>query len=383
VGFLPTGPLNAITDVAGVRVGHQTVWKGDPPSTNSSESPSPLRGGPGRGSQNFPPPRSGGGSGWGPVIRSGVTAIWPHPGNLFRERLYAAISAFNGYGEMTSRSVIDEWGLLGSPIVLTDTVHIGLAYDSLVRYMTDRDPDIADKDVVIPVVAETDDSFLSDGRAFGVTREDVYAALDAAKDGPVAEGCVGAGTGTQFFDFKGGIGTASRVIELSGERFTVGILLQTNYGSRHQLLIAGAPIGRRFTDLMPKRHQEGSCIAVLATDLPLHPGQLRRLARRIDTGLGRTGSVGNDGSGEIFIAFSTANRIPRSTPKAAHPINVLVEGQFWTEGSPFDLVFDAVAEAAEEAAFNAMVAADTVVGRDGNTLYAFPLDRGLAHLTRR
>ena len=352
MGFLPTGTHNAITDVAGVRVGHQTVWKGEPGRTE-------------------------------PVIRSGVTAIWPHSGDLFRERLYAAVSVFNGYGEMTSRSVIDEWGLLGSPIVLTDTVHIGLAYDSVVRYMTERDPEIADKDVVIPVVAETDDSFLSDGRAFGIAREDVYAALDAAKEGLVAEGCVGAGTGTQFFDFKGGIGTASRVIELSGERFTIGVLLQTNYGSRHQLLIAGAPVGRQITDLMPKRHHEGSCIAVLATDLPLHPGQLRRLARRIDIGLGRTGSVGNDGSGEIFIAFSTANRIPRSTSHPGHPINVLVEGQFWTEGSPFDQIFDAVAEAAQEAAFNAMVAADTVEGREGNTLYGFPLNRSFAHVARR
>ena len=361
MGFLPTGIHNAITDVAGVRVGHQTVWKGD-------YSPSPSGGGQGGG---------------GAVIRSGVTAIWPHSGDLFRERLYAAISVFNGYGEMTSRSVIDEWGLLGSPIVLTDTVHIGLAYDSVVRYMTERDPEIADKDVVIPVVAETDDSFLSDNRALGITRQDVFAALDTAKEGPVPEGCVGAGTGTQLFDFKGGIGTASRVIELSGERFTIGVLLQTNYGSRHQMLIAGVPVGRHITDLMPRRHQEGSCIAVVATDIPLHPGQLRRLARRVDIGLGRTGSVGNDGSGEIFIAFSTANRIPRSPPRAAHPINVLVEGQFWTEGSPFDQVFEAVAEATEEAAFNALVAADSVEGRDGNTLYGFPLDRGLAHLTRR
>jgi D-aminopeptidase len=134
---------------------------------------------------------------------------------------------------------------------------------------------------------------------------------------------------------------------------------------------------------MPKRHQEGSCIAVLATDLPLHPGQLRRLARRIDIGLGRTGSVGNDGSGEIFIAFSTSNRIPRSTSRAAYPINALVEGQFWTEGSPFDQVFDAVAEATVEAAFNAMVAAGTVVGRDGNTLYGLPLNRSLAHPASR
>src|SRR5205823_12625223 len=250
-------------------------------------------------------------------------------------------------------------------------------------YMSERDPEIAGKDVVIPVVAETDGGFLSDNRPFGISRDDIYAALDAAKDGSVAEGCVGAGTGTQQFDFKGGIGTASRVLELSGQRFTIGVLLQTNYGSRHQLLIAGEPVGRKITDLMPKRHQEGSCIAVVATDLPLHPSQLRRLARRVDIGLGRTGSVGNDGSGEIFIAFSTANRIPRSTPRAAHPINVLVEGQFWTEGSPFDQIFDAVAEATEEAALNALVAADTIEGRDGNTLYGFPVDRGLTHVTKR
>jgi D-aminopeptidase len=351
VGFLPTGPLNAITDVAGVRVGHQTVWKGEP---GGSE----------------------------PVIRSGVTAIWPHPGNLFQERLYAAISVFNGYGEMTGRSVIDEWGLLGSPIVLTDTTHIGVAYDAVVRFMTERDPDIADKDILIPVVAETDDSFLSDNRAFGITREDVYAALDAAKTGPVAEGVVGAGTGTQFFQFKGGIGTASRVLEFGDERYRIGILVQTNYGKRHQLLIAGSPVGRQITDLMPKGEQEGSCIAVLATDLPCHPAQLRRLARRIDIGLGRTGSVGNDGSGEIFIAFSTANRLPRSTRRVAHQIKVVVEGQFWTSGSPIDSVFEAVAEATEEAALNAMVAGDTVAGRAGNTLHAFPLDRGLAHLSR-
>ena len=232
-------------------------------------------------------------------------------------------------------------------------------------------------------MAETDDSFLSDNRAFGITREDVYAALDNAKDGPVAEGCVGAGTGTQMFDFKGGIGTASRVVQLSGERFTIGLLLQTNYGSRHQLLIGGVPVGRQITDLMPKRHQEGSCIAVLATDLPLHPGQLRRLARRIDIGLGRTGSVGNDGSGEIFVAFSTANRIPRSTPRGSHPLHVLIEGQFWTEGSPFDQIFDAIAEAAEEAALNAICRAETVNGRDGHVLNAVPISRVISLLQSR
>jgi D-aminopeptidase len=346
VGALPTGRLNAITDVPGVRVGHQTVWRGDP-------------GGP------------------DPVIRSGVTAVWPHDGDLFRERVYAGHSVLNGYGEMTSNIVIDEWGLIGSPIVLIDTTHIGLGYDAVVRYMAERDPEIQDIDVVIPVVAETDDGFLSDNRAFGLTREDVWAALDSATGGPVAEGVVGAATGTQQFDFKGGIGTSSRVVEIQGSRFTIGVLLQTNYGSRHQLQIAGVPIGREIGDLMPERHHEGSCIAVVATDAPLHPRQLRRLARRVDVGLARTGSVGNDGSGEIFLAFSTANRIPRSTPRAAHSIDVIVEGQFWTQGSPFDALFEAVAEATEEAALNALFQADTVVGRNGHVLHGLPIERTL------
>jgi D-aminopeptidase len=347
VGYLPTGTLNAITDVPGVRVGHRTVWRGEP-------------------------------GGRDPVIRSGVTAILPHPGDVFRERCYAAISVFNGYGEMTGRSVIDEWGLLGSPVVLTDTTHIGLAYDAVVRYMSERDPEVGTADVEIPVVAETDDGFLSDNRAFGIRREDVFAALDAAADGAVQEGCVGAGTGTQEFEFKGGIGTASRLVEIARERFVVGVLLQTNYGRRHQLQIAGVPVGRQLTDLMPRERHDGSCIGVVATDLPLMPHQLRRLARRVDVGLARTGSVGNDGSGEIFMAFSTANRIPRTSERAAFPIQVLVEGQFWTEGSPFDAIFDAVAEATEEAALNALFQADTVEGRGGNILYGLPIDRTLA-----
>lgn len=349
IGALPTGRLNAISDVPGVRVGHHTVWRGEPGGSD-------------------------------PVIRSGVTAVWPHDGDLFRERVYAGQSVFNGYGEMTSNIVIDEWGLIGSPIVLIDTTHIGLGYDAVVRYMAARDPEIQDIDVVIPVVAETDDGFLSDNRAFGLAREDVWAALDAASDGPVEEGVVGAATGTQQFDFKGGIGTSSRIVEIQGSRYTVGVLLQTNYGSRHQLQIAGVPIGRQIGDLMPERHHEGSCIAVVATDAPLHPRQLRRLARRVDVGLARTGSVGNDGSGEIFVAFSTANRIPRSTPRAAHPIDVIVEGQFWTQGSPFDSLFEAVAEATEEGALNALFQADTVVGRNGHVLHGIPVERVLDHL---
>lgn len=346
IGAHPPGPLNAITDVAGVRVGHRTVARGTP----------------------------GGGE---PVLRTGVTAIWPHGGDLFRERVYGAVSTFNGYGEVTSNIVIEEWGLIGSPIVITDTTHIGLTYDAVCRYMAARDPAVGDLDVVIPVVAECDDGFLNDNRAFGLSREDVDAALDAASEGPVAEGAVGSATGTQQFDFKGGIGTASRVLELKGERFSVGVLLNTNYANRHQLEIRGVPVGRLIADLMPEYHAEGSCIAVVATDAPLHPRQLRRLARRVDVGLARTGSVGNDGSGEIFLAFSTANRIPRETARLGHPVEVVADGQFWTQGSPMDRLFEAVAEATEEAALNALFGATTTVGRDGHVLHALPIGRTL------
>jgi D-aminopeptidase len=346
IGYLPTGPNNAITDVEGLKVGHRTVWRGEP-------------------------------GGAEPVVRSGVTAVIPHPGDLFRERLYAGVSVFNGYGEMTSKIVIDEWGLLGSPIMLTDSISVGRVYDATSAYMVDRDAEVYDVDVVIPVVADCDDGFLNDNRAMPLTRDDVFAAIDGAADGPVEEGCVGAGTGTQQFDFKGGMGTSSRVVEIQGTTFTVGVLLLTNYGNRHQLSIYGAPVGRTIYDLMPEGHNEGSCIGVVATDAPLHPRQLKRLARRVDVGLGRTGSVGNDGSGEIFIAFSTANRIPRGYERSAYPIEVMIDGAFWTQGAAIDRLFEAVAEATEEAALNALFMAETVTGRDGHVLHALPIDRTL------
>lgn len=347
--FAP-GTLNALTDVAGVRVGHATAFRGD-------------------------------GAGAGPALRTGVTVIWPHGGNPFHQRVYAATSALNGYGVMTGNLMIAEWGLLGSPIVITDTTHIGIAYHATIRHLMRGDRLIGDVDVLIPVVTECDDGFLNDNRAMGLTEAEIVAALDGAKEGMIEEGCVGAGTGTQQFDFKGGIGTASRQFAIGDRIYTIGILLNTNYGTRPQLVIGGKPIGRLITDRMPIRHREGSCIGILATDLPLHPNQLRRLAVRIGLGLGRTGSVGNDGSGEIFLAFSTAHQIPREAEGARIGIDVLIEGQFWTQGSPFDDIFDAVAEAAEEAALNALCQADTVTGRNGHCLHALPVDEVLAILS--
>jgi D-aminopeptidase len=342
VGVLTTGPGNAITDVPGVRVGQTTVW------TDGEVT-----------------------------ARTGVTAIWPHEGNPFRDRVYAATSVFNGYGIMTSDIVLQEWGLLGAPIVLCDTANVGVAYDACVRYMSQKDPAVGTDDVLMPLVAECDDGFLNDNRSTTLRPEHVWQALDSAATGPVQEGVVGAGTGTQLFDFKGGVGTASRIVRIGSRTYTIGVLLNTNYGTRGQLQIAGRRLGLELTEDMPVHHKEGSCIAVVATDLPLHPGQLRRLARRVDIGLGRTGSVGNDGSGEIFLAFSTAHKIPREAPEGTVSIDVMVEGQFWTHGSPFDAVFDAVAEAAEEAALNALCQAATVSGRDGNVLTEFPTERAL------
>ena len=346
--FTP-GTLNALTDVPGVRVGHATLFRGD-------------------GGQDEP------------ALRTGVTAIWPHEGSPFHQRVYAATNVLNGYEVMTGNLMIAEWGLLGSPIVITDTTHVGLAYHATIRHLMRTDKLIGDVDVLIPVVAECDDGFLNDNRAMGLSEAEIVAALDGARGGMVEEGCVGAGTGTQQFDFKGGIGTASRQVVIDDRTYTIGILLNTNYGTRPQLVIGGKPIGRLITNRMPVRHEEGSCIGILATDLPLHPNQLRRLAARIGLGLGRTGSVGNDGSGEIFLAFSTAHRIPREAEGARISVDVLIEGQFWTQGSPFDDIFDAVAEATEEAALNALCQADTVTGRNGHQLHALPVAAVLALL---
>ena len=361
-GRLPTGPLNAVTDVPGVRVGHTTVWSDGATGDVAGST------------------EGTGAADTAATLRTGVTALWPHDGNPFTERVYAATSTFNGYGVLTGDLVVDEWGLLGSPVVLCDTANLGVAYDAVVRHLQSLDPSAGRDDVVMPVVGECDDGFLNDNRARALTEEHVVSALTAASTGAVAMGAVGAGTGMQLFDYKGGIGTASRVVRLGDREWTVGVLLNGNFGTRAQLRVAGVPVGPALSDRMPSRHSEGSCIAVVATDLPLLPHQLRRLARRVDVGLGRLGSVGNDGSGEIFLAFSTAARVPRTGDLL--DLRAVVEGQYWTHGSPLDDVFDAVAEAAEEAALDALFVADTVHGRDGNVLHGLPLDEVLPLLGR-
>lgn len=305
VGYLPRGEWNAITDVPGVRVGQATYLTDDEY-----------------------------------IHRTGVTVIWPHSGNPFRERVYAGSWILNGYGILTARDVIEEWGLLGAPIVLCNTRSIGMGYEASIDHFNLIDEGVGDLDVLMPVVAECDDGFLNDNRAPATPLHVFRSALENSTHGPVEEGCVGAGTGMQLFGFKGGIGTASRKVEISGQIYTVGVLLNTNFGARHQLMIQGVPMGRLFTENMPRYEKEGSCIGVLATDAPLLPNQLKRLAKRLGLGVVRTGSVGNDGSGEIFLAFSTATTIPR---ESLEPLSSkhLVDGQFWTLGAPIDKLFDA------------------------------------------
>jgi D-aminopeptidase len=348
IGTYPTGPLNAITDVDGVRVGHATVVR----------DPSPDGAG---------------------AVRTGVTAVFPHEGLPWIERVYAGTHVLNGFGEMIGTNQIAEWGLLHSPIVLTSSLAIGRAYDATVRWRTVRHRTTTHEGGDMPVVAECDDSFLSDVTTFPLADEDVFAALDGARGGPVDEGCVGAGTGTQCMDFKGGIGTASR--RVSGG-WTVGALVQTNFGERELLRIDGVPIGREITDLMPQEHGEGSAIVVVATDAPMVPHQIQRLAVRGGLGLGRIGSTGHNGSGELMIAFSTASRIPLSSDDGTVAVRAVLDGP--TPGSPdvFNPLFAATVEAVEEAVVNALFTAETTVGREGHVLHALPLERTFEILAR-
>ena len=346
IGPLPTGPLNAITDVAGVEVGQTTVRHGDPPGT----------------------------PGEGPA-RTGVTAIWPGHRDIFERPVPAGTHVLAGTGEIICMTEIDELGLLSSPILLTNSMQIGGVYDATVRYMLERNPEIARTiHVVMPVVGECDDSFLNDSRGLHVQPEHVWAALDAASNGPVEEGAVGAGTGMICMGFKGGIGASSRVIEIGAGAYTVGVLALTNYGRRRRLTIGGRLLGPDFPDLLPEvgpvpppegRHGEGSSIIVAATDAPLTSHQLARLAKRAAFGLIRVGSTGGNGSGELAVAFSTAYTLDRMPRYSVDLLN----------NYAIDDLFEAAVDAAEEAIVNSMCMAMTTVGRDGNTIHALPLDR--------
>lgn len=335
VGELDPGPADSIVDVPGVAVGHVTVRRDEP------EPPA------GRG-----------------VARSGVTVVVPGaPETLRRAPLPAGVAVLNGAGELTGSLQVREWGILETPIYLTATMAVGRVFDGAVEAAVAADPGIGDETVVIPVVGECDDSWLSEARVVQVEAADAGRALAAARPGaPVAEGAVGAGTGMICFDFKGGIGTASRrVQELDA---TVGVLVLANFGAARQLRIDGVPVGRLLGRPQHARSQAArSCIAVVATDAALAPGQLERVARRAGLGLARTGSVGHHNSGEIFLAFATAR-------EPAVP------------DSELDAVFAATVDATEEAVINALWAAQDETGRAGRRASALPRDEALTLLAR-
>lgn len=343
VGAGDPGPLNAITDVDGVRVGHVTLIKTD-------------------GSFDL---------GRGPV-RTGVTAIHPHEGSVFRALVPAAIEILNGAGEITGRSQIDEYGTLETPILITNTFSVGAVHQGCVEWLTAREPDLGTSEFVVPVVAETYDGFLNDIAGQHVTPQHAKEALDSASAAPVAEGNVGGGTGMILFGFKGGVGTASRRVAISGSDYTVGVLIQGNFGSRTDLLIDGVPVGREIIDFQlegskQRKAKEGSVIVVIATDAPLSDRQLSRLCRRGVLGLGRVGAIAGNSSGDLLIAFSNARecRAPRRN-----------QGPFVAQTHLRDDVIDALfrstIEATSEAVLNALIAAETMTGRDGNRAHALP-----------
>ncbi|MDZ4771180.1 MAG: P1 family peptidase [Chloroflexota bacterium] len=326
--LLTPGARNAIIDVPGVRVGHVTRIDGD-------------------------------------SIRTGVTAIVAHGGSLFERKVPAGVASINGFGKATGFEQIRERGVIETPIVLTNTLNIGRASDALIAWMLRDHPRIGiDAGTVCPIVGECNDGFLSDIRGRHIGQDDVWAAIDGAREDETREGNVGAGTGTNCFQFKGGIGTASRRI-LDG-RFTVGALVQTNYGDRAEMRFFGAPIGRHLIEAHMPTPGPGSIMMVLATDAPLDGRQLSRLAMRAAFALGRTGTVGHDGSGDFAIAFSTAN------PWDHSPSDAVASVERFTESGSINACFTAAVETVEEAIWNALVAAETMTGRAGNTLHAIP-----------
>jgi len=356
LGTLPPGPLNAITDVAGVRVGHVTLIKGEGPLV----------------------------PGVGPV-RTGLTAIQPHDGNIFIIKVPAAIHSLNGFGEVTGAPQVREMGVLEAPILLTGSFNVPHAMDGALEWAMREDPQIGISNWgPNVVVAECSDMYLSDVRGRAVTTQHVIAAIDAARSGPVAEGGVGGGTGMSCCEFKSGIGTSSRVITPGLGGYTVGALVMSNFGRREHLVIDGVPVGRELADWEPPASVGNpdelgtSIIIVLATDAPLDPRQLDRLAVRAGAGLARAGGLFSTSSGDFVIAFSNANRIPHHPTQRVLTQQIVIESLMVGEGWPgrvlISELFQAAAEATEEAILNALFSAETMTGRDGHVRHALPID---------
>jgi D-aminopeptidase len=348
VGVLPTRPLDAITDVDGVEVGQTTIIRGD-------------------------------------NIRTGVTAILPHAGNLYREKVPGAIFVGNGFGKLTGSTQVDEMGDIETPILLTSTTSVPRVADALISYMLAL-PGNEDVLSINPVVGETNDGWLSDIRGRHITPEDVFAAVKNAKGGPVEEGTVGAGTGTVVFGWKGGIGTSSRRLPGNLGGYTVGVLVQTNFGG--VLTIAGAPVGQELGQYYLRKElqsasgahgakdkADGSCMIVVATDAPLDSRNLKRLAARAWLGVGRTGSSASNGSGDYAIAFSTAPQVRIHAGASANPSdNARTRKVEVMTNDAMSPLFEAAIEATEEAVYNSMFKATTVTG-NGHTIEALPIEK--------
>jgi D-aminopeptidase len=356
LGSLPTGRHNALTDVAGVLVGHATVIHGAGPLV------------PGRG-----------------PARTGVTAIRPHPGDLFRDKVAACVHRLNGFGEVTNSEMIRETGVLEAPILLTGTTSVPRVADAVQEWCFARDPELGVTAwTPAPVVAECSDQYLHDMRGRHVRAEHVFAALDEAASGPVAEGGVGGGTGMSCFGFKGGIGTSSRV---TPEGWTVGVLVMSNFGRREHMRIDGVPVGEALRDWEPPAGQPedhgSSIIIVLGTDAPLDARQLERLSVRAGGGLARTGGLMSTTSGDFVIAFSTTCRTPHLPgPRPVLERQVVSEATQPGQAPAINGLFQAASEAAEEAILNSLFAAETLTGRDGHTLPALPLPETVSILRR-
>ena len=339
------GPWNAITDVAGVEVGQVTLISGE----------GPLK------------------VGHGPV-RTGVTAILPRGKAMAHVPCAAGYYALNGNGEMTGVVWIEESGELQTPITITNTHSCGVTRDATIRWLVGRGVGTG-QDWGLPVAAETYDGDLNDINGFHVTAEHTMEALDGARSGPVAMGSVGGGTGMLTYDFKAGNGSASRVVEIAGQRYTLGVFVQSNFGRREDFTVLGVPVGRHLTEGKLRGKEQGSVIAVVATDAPLMAHQLKRIARRVPLGLARTGTVGNNSSGDIFLAFSTANAQAFAQRSGIASMQALGNGDI-------DQLFLATVEATEEAVIDAMLMAETMTGRDGNTAVGLPAQE-LVELMRK
>jgi D-aminopeptidase len=341
IGRYPTGRYNAITDVPDVRVGHSTLLLGTGPLV----------------------------VGKGPV-RTGVTAILPNAGNVFQERVIGSGFVLNGAGEVSGLTQLIEWGLIETPILLTNTLSVGAVSSATVRHMIKSNPGIGTKhDVVIPLVGECDDSWLNDVAGAHLKPEHVFEALDNAASGPVAEGSVGGGAGMMTCDFNAGIGTSSRRLPKSEGGYTVGVLVMSNFGVMRELRVDGVAVGEilapRYEKMVRRVDNYGSIITVVATDAPLLPHQITRLCKRAALGIGRCGSHAAHGSGEIVLGFSTANRVPRETRKMVYRMRALLDRSI-------NPLYVAAIEATEEAIVNALFVADTLEGHSGHVAPGLP-----------